>query len=127
MCERSARVLVVDDEPLLARAIVLILRGQHEVVVVHSVAEAESRLRSDGPFDAVLCDMMLPDRLGMDLFEDVEARDPEQARRFVFLTGGVTDARVAEFLQRVDNPRLSKPFMPAELRTVVEAITAVDP
>ena len=53
---RRTRVLVVDDEPLVASAARRLLARTHEVQVAHS-GHAALALLEDGPFDAVLCDI----------------------------------------------------------------------
>jgi signal transduction histidine kinase/CheY-like chemotaxis protein len=114
-----ARLLVVDDEPLVARSLVRMLGGEHDVEVAASVAEARARLGQAPAVDAVLSDLMMPDGTGMDLFEWLGSAHPALARRVIFMTGGAfTDAATA-FLARVPNRRLEKPFVPAEVRSAV--------
>ncbi len=116
------RILVVDDEALVGRAVARILGAEHEVAAVTSGEAALSQLR-DGPgFDLVLCDLMMPGLSGMDLFERVRQADPGAAARFVFLTGGTFTDRAREFLERVPNPRLEKPFDPDGLRRGVAGL-----
>jgi len=67
----------------------------------------------------VLCDLMMPQMTGMDLFETLERELPEQARRFVFLTGGAFTPKSRTFLERVKNLRIDKPFDVAGLRAMV--------
>jgi two-component system cell cycle sensor histidine kinase/response regulator CckA len=104
----SARVLVVDDEPLIGPALAVGLEG-HDVVVVSSAREALGRITAE-QFDVIFCDLLMPDMTGMDLFEGVRRIDPELARRFVFMTGGAFTPRAREFLSTITNPCLEKPF-----------------
>jgi hypothetical protein len=55
----------------------------------------------------------------MDLYAEVARRMPDQAKRFVFLTGGAFTPRARAFLESVQAPRLDKPF---EGPALVEAI-----
>jgi len=114
------RVLLVDDDPLVARSVVRALGQAHDVVTTHSGAEALARLEAGARFDAVLCDVMMPEMTGAQLHARVEARDPELARRFVFLTGGAFTDEAMEFLRRVACPCLDKPFDAEQLRRALE-------
>jgi two-component system cell cycle sensor histidine kinase/response regulator CckA len=116
--EGRSRVLVVDDEPLVASLLRRMLASKHDVSIATCGAEALKELES-GAFDAIICDVMMPGMTGMDLYAVLHARDPNLARRFVFMTGGAFVPRVAEFLAAVDNPKLEKPF---DLDTIARAI-----
>ncbi len=116
---RRARLLVVDDEPLVCRALQRILSPPHDVRVQETGRGALAALEADGEYDLVLCDLMMPDLTGMDLHGQVAARSPALAERFVFLTGGAFTDGAREFLQRVTNERVEKPFEPAALRNLV--------
>ena len=116
---RRARLLVVDDEPLVCRALQRILSPPHDVRVQETGRGALAALEADGEYDLVLCDLMMPDLTGMDLHGQVAARSPALAERFVFLTGGAFTDGARDFLQRVTNERVEKPFEPAALRNLV--------
>jgi CheY-like chemotaxis protein/two-component sensor histidine kinase len=114
------RVLLVDDDPLVARSVVRSLGTAHDVVATSSGAEALARLDAGERFDAVLCDVMMPEMTGAQLYARVEALDPQLARRFVFLTGGAFTEEDMEFLRRVSGPCLDKPFDAEQLRRALE-------
>ena len=120
----GARVLVVDDDPMVARSIARALRPANEVVAVRSGADALARLERDGRFDVLLCDLMMPQMTGMELHERVAGVDPPLATRFVFMTGGAFTDRARDFLARTPNPCVEKPFDPGQLRDVVARIAA---
>jgi CheY-like chemotaxis protein len=113
-------VLVVDDEPLVGRAVTRILSPPHRVTLASSGAEALALLEAHR-YDVVLCDLMMPGMSGMDLHERVARSAPEVASRMVFLTGGAFTDGAREFLARVPNARLEKPFEPAVIRDAVAA------
>ena len=116
------RVLVVDDDPQVGRALARLLKGEHDVVLAGSGVSGKEVLEQE-VFDLILCDMMMPEVSGMDLYEWLEERAPEQARRMVFMSGGVFTPRAREFLEQVENARLEKPFEPANLRAMVRALS----
>ena len=113
------RLLVVDDEALVARSLVRMLSGEHEVEVASSVAQARVRLGQAPAIDVILSDLMMPDGTGMDLFEWLGHTQPALGRRVIFMTGGAFTDAATSFLERVPNRRLEKPFVPAEVRAAV--------
>jgi len=115
-----ARVLIVDDEPGVGRALRRALRG-HDVTVVESGNAALSACEASA-FDVILCDLMMPEMDGISLYEHLGERDPELLPRVVFITGGAFTARGREFVKNVENPTLDKPVDLSELRQVVRRV-----
>lgn len=118
---RSARVLVVDDEPLVARSLRRALRG-NEVVIADSGQDALQLLATDHGFDVILCDIMMPDVSGIEVYEQVCVSWPGLAPRFVFMTGGAFTERARAFLDALANTRIDKPFDLEQVRAVVRAV-----
>jgi CheY-like chemotaxis protein len=116
---RRAKVLVIDDEATIGRAVHRLLGAQNDVSTETCPREALQRLARGERFDVILCDLMMPEMSGIDLHEALTRQAPDDARRMVFLTGGAFTERARLFLERVSNPRLEKPFDPRELRSVV--------
>jgi len=117
---KSARVLVIDDDPLVARTISRALGVSHQVITASSGAEALARLERREHFDVFLCDLMMPQMTGMDLHAQVSAMAPHLAERFVFITGGAFTDRAREFLARTRNPCVEKPFDFTQLRATID-------
>jgi PAS domain S-box-containing protein len=124
---RRGRILVVDDEALVGRAVTRILSHQHEVVARTSARAALEELARGAPFDLVLCDLMMPDMTGMELHARLQELAPAVAVRTVFLTGGAFTASARDFLARVPNARIEKPFEPDQLRSLVARALAEQP
>ncbi|MBN8472555.1 PAS domain S-box protein [Corallococcus exiguus] len=120
------RVLVVDDEPAVGRVLQRLLRG-HDVEVATSGRQALERMSRAPGFDAVLCDVMMPDLAGRDVYEAVRRDHPGLERRFVFVSGGAFTAGAREFLEHVPNPLLEKPFDEARVRGAVEELVRHGP
>ncbi len=116
--EARARVVVVDDEPLVGRSIQRALR-HHDVQVFSSGEEAIDALCSEEPCDVVFCDLMMPEVSGMEVFGRVAERRPEIASRFVFMTGGAFTAQAREFLKQTHLVCLEKPFELHQIRDLV--------
>ncbi|MGN6105918.1 MAG: hybrid sensor histidine kinase/response regulator, partial [Kofleriaceae bacterium] len=118
---RRATILVIDDEEPLAQAIRRFLGADHDVTAVHSARDA-LELIGGTRYDVILCDVMMPQVTGMDLYGEVLAADPAQASRIVFLTGGAFTTTAREFLDNVPNRRLEKPFDLKDLRKLVHEL-----
>jgi signal transduction histidine kinase len=119
LAARKGRVLVVDDEQMLCRAIERILDGDHHVTTVSSAREALSRLAGGEQFDLILCDLMMPEMTGMDLYDELRRSMPDQAEKFIFMSGGAFTDNAREFIARSSNEVIDKPFKGAGLREVV--------
>jgi PAS domain S-box-containing protein len=116
------RILVVDDEPQVARALELVLGEEHDVESETGGRAALERLARDNAFDLVLCDVMMPEIDGIEVYERTRARDPETARRFVFMSGGAYTARTRAFVASCGNPRLEKPFGLDQVRELAQKL-----
>jgi PAS domain S-box-containing protein len=122
---RRGRVLVVDDEPYVAKSLVRILRRAHDVETVASGREAMALLAHDRNFDVVLTDLMMPEVSGMALHTWLAEAEPELARRLLFMTGGAFTADASEYLARAGNMVIEKPFdAPLVNRLVAERVAA---
>jgi signal transduction histidine kinase len=116
---RRGRVLVVDDEPMVALAVRRTLESQHDVSIASRAQDALEMLRSGERFDVILCDVMMPNVTGIDFFNELRALAPSEIDKIVFLTGGAFASQARQFLEEVPNTRLDKPFTPEELRSLV--------
>lgn len=113
------RVLVIDDEPMIAKAIERALGKLHRVESSLYARAALERVRSEG-FDVVLCDMMMPDMNGMEFHAALTQLNPGLARRVIFLTGGAFTDASRRFLEEHETMRLEKPFEIAKLLRMIE-------
>jgi signal transduction histidine kinase len=117
--QRRGKVLVVDDEPMIATAVQRTLQREHDVVAVGSAAEALVKIRAGERFDVILCDLMMPQMTGMDLYDELGRVAPEQVARMIFLTGGAFTSGARSFLDQTPNLRLEKPFETRQLRSLI--------
>lgn len=110
----SKRLLIVDDDELVATSIARGLTG-FEIEIALEGGAALERLAANN-YDLVLCDLHLPDMTGARL----ESRSQEVApqARFAFMTGGTSSAELQGFLD--GRPHLEKPFSVRELRSFVD-------
>ena len=75
-------------------------------------------------FDVVLCDLMMPDITGVELYRRIEEGAPDQVPRIIFMTGGAVSENASSFLARVPNPRVPKPFDNRTLRELVRNVAS---
>ena len=116
----GAKVLVVDDDPLLRRMLSRALNA-HDLTLATDGQEALAAIRG-ARFDAIVCDLMMPVMSGMDLYAELARTSPELLDRIVFVTGGAFTPAARSFLERVPNARLEKPFSPVTLRELVARV-----
>jgi len=112
------RLLLVDDDPLVARALVRLLRG-HAVTAVSNGRDAITLLEQGTSYDIILCDIMMPELTGADVYEKIAAMGRGLERNIVFLTGGVFSNQLRSFLESVPNPRYSKPIRANEVAEIL--------
>jgi CheY-like chemotaxis protein len=113
---RPIRILLVDDDPSVLSSVSRVLLPNQ--VTTTSDPDQAIELAIGGDFHLVLCDMMMPRKTGMEVFDAVTAARPEMAARFVFMSGGSIEPEAAAALERAP-ARIDKPFGAAELRRLV--------
>jgi PAS domain S-box-containing protein len=111
------RVLIVDDEPLI-REMVCDALSQHEVSAVATGREALAEILAKD-WDLILCDMILPELSGLDLYRELEQRRPEVLDKLVFMTGGEFSNKGPRLPSGSRVRRLEKPFSIKSLRALV--------
>jgi PAS domain S-box-containing protein len=122
MPSRPARILVVDDEAMLLKSAARMLSPPHEVIGVQEAQRALTLIRSGEQFDVILCDLMMPQMTGMELFEELKPLVPDLERRAVLLTGGAFTPGARDFLEQTTCHRLEKPFERNALLAIIRDI-----
>ncbi len=117
------RVLLIDDEPHLLKALQRMLSQRHEVAIALGGQTALDILK-DKEFDVIVSDMMMPDIDGVDVFNGLALLRPGSEKKIVFATGGVYTTRVQEFMAKVPNRSLQKPFTPDDVFTLIDEVTS---
>ncbi len=128
-CERGGapavhqgRILVIDDEPLVAAAVRRAL-SRRCVTVATGGQAALDLVRSGARFDHILCDLMMPEMTGMEFHAQLTREAPDQADLVTFMTGGAFTEAASAFVERHPRPWLEKPLDLEKLRRVVDATT----
>jgi signal transduction histidine kinase len=122
LCGR--RILVVDDEIPIQRALRSALGGEFEVVVASDGSSALDILDGTAP-DLILSDLYMTPMDGVELYTAATRRDGSLADRFLFMSGSPSLSR--KLPGNVRHGVLLKPFTIAELRRAIEsAFTLID-
>jgi two-component system NtrC family sensor kinase len=104
------RILVIDDEQVLAELLAELLAALgHEAVTCCSPLRALELVESR-EFDLILSDFRMPIMNGRELYERINQTHPDLARRMVFLTGDVVTPETRGFIESTGNAHLAKPF-----------------
>lgn len=114
-----ARILVAEDEAALREFIsrALIHHG-HDVTVVEDGSEAIAKLASDGPFDLLLTDIVMPIMDGIALALKVTKENPEM--KILMMTGYAAERQRAYNLEMLIHDVVAKPFTLDEICAKVE-------
>ncbi len=114
--------LVVDDEPDVAEMVGLFLETEgFSVTVVGDGAHAKHAMAAT-PFDAIFCDLRMPNTDGPALYDWARETVPAAADRFVFVTGDTLGLSAAHFLERAGRPVVEKPFTRETIRQAIAAL-----
>jgi PAS domain S-box-containing protein len=113
------RILVVEDEPTVARLIADVLGEEgHMVDTVLDSRQGLGLARGDR-YDLVICDLRMPHLDGRSFYRELVREESSMAHRMIFVTGDTLAPRTVDFLQRCGLPYLAKPFLVEELKEIV--------
>src|SRR6185295_2395539 len=115
---KSSRILVVDDEPGMLRAVERVLSGTHHVIGTHSSRDALSMAAEFNP-ELAIVDIRMPDLDGFELMARLKARFPELD--VILMTGSVDDLD-EKLVRAIRSPAfyfIQKPFDREVLKTLV--------
>lgn len=119
---RRGRLLIVDDEVVFSGSLRRLFSGEHDVTVVNRGREAIGRLRAGERFDAILCDLLMPEVNGIELHAELRRIAPDQADCMIFLTGGAFSEASQRFLDGISNRWFEKPCNLEALRAAVREV-----
>jgi signal transduction histidine kinase len=120
----SSRVLVIDDEPDVGTAIRRVLGPACDVTTVTEPWDALEALCGSASYDAILCDVVMPEMSGMELYAETAKRVPGREKRFIFMTGGTFSPATLALLRGASIPVLPKPLDEDRLRAALQQCRA---
>ena len=117
------RVLVVDDEPAICKALTIALqRAGYEALSAQS-GDSALAILADEHVDVLLIDLRIPDTRGDVVFELAAATRPHLRHQTLFMTGDISE-RASRLIASCKCPMIKKPF---ELREMLAAVGALVP
>jgi CheY-like chemotaxis protein len=121
---QQPRVLVIDDDELIRRALGRNLRDLN-VMMSDNGPSALAFLADRGmQFDAIVCDMRMEIMDGATFYRALLKIRPDLARRVVFITGNAAGPNVETFLTECGQPFLEKPFTTEALKAAIADVAA---
>ncbi len=121
----SPRVLVVEDEPTVARLIADVLEDEGMQVEVLLDGREALDCAARETFDLIICDIKMPGLDGQHFYKSLERSKNPLRERFLFVTGDVIAAQTRGFLERNHLPHVAKPFRVEELTEKVHDVLAL--
>jgi len=123
----NTRVLVIEDEMMVATAIEKILSvtvGKETSLTteIMSGLSAIEKIRSGALFHAVLCDINMKDINGKEIHEILKKEKPELLKSFAFITGDKSSPELQSFMKNSGCPWLHKPFETEDLVALVNRL-----
>ena len=112
-------LLVIDDDRMLRRALVRVLRRKYDVTEVDDAESALALLDAGQRFDAILCDLNLQGMSGRHFVMALEAIHDVHASRVVVLSGSARDSLDEAFLTIVADRFIEKPAMAGQIEGVL--------
>ncbi len=123
MLPERTRILVVDDEPAICRALSIALtRAGYDVLTAQSGDAALSMLAAER-VDVMVIDLRIPDTRGDVVFELAAATHPHLRHQTLFMTGDISE-KAHKLILSCKCPSVRKPF---ELRELIIAVAALAP
>src|SRR5262245_55346982 len=113
-------ILVVDDEPEMARILAdMLLPDGHTVDIALSGSAALDLVLTARSYDIIVADLLMPGLDGAALYREIGRSVPHLLRRFIFSTA---DGLAGDTLRRVGVAVITKPFSHAEVSAVVQFV-----
>jgi PAS domain S-box-containing protein len=121
----GAKILVVDDEPVVRRLLSHVLTEEgHEVEATDDGEDALNRIKGN-KYSLILLDMKLPGMSGSQLYKRIQEIESSLAKRVVFITGDVMGADTEAILARTGVPCITKPFDVKQLSVEITRLLAI--
>jgi signal transduction histidine kinase len=111
-----ARILLVDDDPVIIQLYKVILRKEDFAIDIADTGASMLEAVAANKPDVILLDVILPDDSGLDLCAQLK-KDPAFVGVKIILVSGmeISPAQVAEGIETGADDYLTKPFDPKEL------------
>jgi CheY-like chemotaxis protein len=107
----QVRVLIVDDDDRVKKALAMLLRGKYAVSSAASGEEALALVDKEATFDLILSDVLMPGMNGIELIQRLrDQRRDGPSPRLALMSGGIFDEQMRAQITALGVPPLNKPF-----------------
>jgi len=120
---RRLKALVVDDEESNAALVRRVLTSSGYEAESTTLSRRALVMIERTAYDAVICDVKMPELSGQELYGRVCQIRPEMARRFIFITGDIDGEDTRDFLDQSRCSYFMKPFNLERLTAAVDMLT----
>jgi two-component system chemotaxis response regulator CheY len=121
----NKRVLIVDDSATIRQQVRMALsQAGFEVVEAADGVEGVSKIRTDSTLAAVICDINMPNKSGLELIEEIKAGGAHTHLPIVMLTTEGQPALVQRAKAAGAKGWIVKPFKPNLLVAALEKLTS---
>jgi len=115
------KLLIIEDDPAIARGLIRLLKQDHEVQWAPDIAEAKTLVLRT-VFDGILSDVMMPAGSGADFHRWLVVHHPHLLPRMAFMTGGMA-SEMSGYVRGTGAPVLEKPFLLGPLNDVLRGFS----
>lgn len=118
----GARILLVDDDPMITGLVVdMLTMDGYQVDTAANGIEALLRLETER-YDLIITDLHMPKLDGSGFYRELSQRKVHSLKRIIFLTGTTGGSEEHRFVQESGVPVLLKPFNVVELTDLVHRL-----
>lgn len=113
----QAKILIVDDEPMVRRSILRKLTGDGYTCVEAGTGDQAIEALQKDPFDLVILDVKMPGKSGNEVLPEIRRNHPDIA---IIMSTAVTDSNtIIECMREGAQDYIIKPFDPNQLSTCI--------
>jgi CheY-like chemotaxis protein len=119
MKSKSARILILDDDCAVGE-----LLGEMISMLGYRPTSCEDpnlalSMIEQQRFDAIISDFRMPGLDGREFYRQLQSKQPDLARRIIFLTGDPHSEEIRSFLSSTGHSCLAKPFRLSAIETLL--------
>jgi two-component system NtrC family sensor kinase len=117
---RNKRILIVDDEKYILDFFIEIFKMFPMQVATAGDGRAAMEMLANNEYDLIITDFKMPQMSGRELYQWIQEKRPQLARRIIFITGDTVSAETRSFFESNSNLYLAKPFKIEEVKEVIQ-------
>lgn len=122
MMPEIERLVLIDDDPGVLRAVGLLLQTMHFTVVPFSSPSAAlAHVKAGNKVDLVITDLRMPEISGEQVLHELRSHDRELP--VIVMSGHTTAKDVAALRLQGAAACISKPFTPSQFKQLVDQMT----